>query len=153
MLGIENREGINLIKAANMNGRNHRSLIWLILILCGVASRVDAGDDPARLQETAVQDWNALRSQVLELSQLTDAPKMYEAEGFAAEGDIKPIYFDGLPWQGKPTRIFAWLGMPQPNLENPGGKVPGVVLVHGGGGTAFKEWVKKWNEQGFAAIA
>ncbi|MCA9030368.1 MAG: acetylxylan esterase [Planctomycetaceae bacterium] len=153
MLGIENREGINLIKAANMNGRNHRSLIWLILILCGVASRVDAGDDPARLQETAVQDWNALRSQVLELSQLTDAPKMYEAEGFAAEGDIKPIYFDGLPWQGKPTRIFAWLGMPQPNLENPGGKVPGVVLVHGGGGTAFKEWVKKWNEQGCAAIS
>jgi dienelactone hydrolase len=29
----------------------------------------------------------------------------------------------------------------------------GVVLVHGGGGTAYKEWVRKWNEQGFAAIA
>lgn len=28
-----------------------------------------------------------------------------------------------------------------------------MVLVHGGGGTAFKEWVKKWNEQGFAAIS
>jgi dienelactone hydrolase len=28
-----------------------------------------------------------------------------------------------------------------------------VVLVHGGGGTAFKEWVKKWNDQGYAAIS
>jgi len=27
------------------------------------------------------------------------------------------------------------------------------VLVHGGGGTAFKEWVKKWNDHGFAAIS
>jgi cephalosporin-C deacetylase-like acetyl esterase len=33
------------------------------------------------------------------------------------------------------------------------GKVPGMVLVHGGGGTAFKEWVQKWNAQGFAAIS
>ena len=33
------------------------------------------------------------------------------------------------------------------------GKVPGMVLVHGGGGTAHKEWVKKWNDQGFAAIS
>ena len=28
-----------------------------------------------------------------------------------------------------------------------------MVLVHGGGGTAYKEWVQKWNAQGFAAIS
>jgi dienelactone hydrolase len=28
-----------------------------------------------------------------------------------------------------------------------------MVLIHGGGGTAFKEWVQKWNAQGFAAIS
>ena len=71
------------------------------------------------------------------------------AEGFAATGPIKPIFFEGLAYQGTPTRVFAWLGLP----KNPSGKVPGVVLVHGGGGTAFKEWVQKWNEQGFAAIS
>ena len=27
------------------------------------------------------------------------------------------------------------------------------MLVHGGVGTAFKEWVTKWNDQGFAAIS
>jgi dienelactone hydrolase len=28
-----------------------------------------------------------------------------------------------------------------------------MVLIHGGGGTAYKEWVQKWNAQGFAAIS
>ena len=28
-----------------------------------------------------------------------------------------------------------------------------MVLVHGGGGSAFAEWVQRWNDAGFAAIA
>jgi hypothetical protein len=28
-----------------------------------------------------------------------------------------------------------------------------MVLIHGGGGTAFAEWVRLWNRRGFAAIA
>jgi len=28
-----------------------------------------------------------------------------------------------------------------------------VVCAHGGGGTAFPEWVRKWNSNGYAAIA
>ena len=77
------------------------------------------------------------------------APKTYEAEGFKAEGTVRAIFYDALPWKGKPTRVFAWIGLP----ANRTGKVPGMVLVHGGGGTAFKEWVQKWNAQGFAAIS
>lgn len=34
-----------------------------------------------------------------------------------------------------------------------GVKVPGIVLVHGGGGTAFRDWVKLWMDRGYAAIA
>ena len=30
---------------------------------------------------------------------------------------------------------------------------PGVVLVHGGGGTAFQEWAELWAKRGYAAIA
>ena len=37
------------------------------------------------------------------------------------------------------TKVFAWLGMP----ANVSGKVPGVVLVHGGGGSASKDWVER----------
>lgn len=90
-----------------------------------------------------------LREQVLAIGRLTDPPAIHEANGFVADGVIKPIFYEALPWKGKPTRVFAWLGVP----ERGEGKVPGIVLVHGGGGTAFKEWVAKWNEHGFAAIS
>lgn len=61
----------------------------------------------------------------------------------------RAILFEGAPWQGRPTRVFALVGMP----ASATGKVPAVVLAHGGGGTAFAEWVKRWNDAGFAAIA
>ena len=77
------------------------------------------------------------------------APKVHEAEGFKPEGTVRAIFYDALTWQGKPTRVFAWIGLPAKRE----GKVPGMVLIHGGGGTAFKEWVQKWNDQGFAAIS
>lgn len=94
-------------------------------------------------------NFTTLRKQALELGQLTDPPAVHESPGFVADGSIKPIFYDGLPWRAKPTRVFAWLGIPEGQTE----KVPGIVLVHGGGGTAFKEWVAKWNEHGFAAIS
>ena len=67
-----------------------------------------------------------------------------------ASSDVKAITFSGLPFRGKPTRVFAWLGIPK--LEN-GQKVPAMVLVHGGGGTAFDDWVRLWVNRGYAAIA
>ena len=100
-------------------------------------------------QPVGGQDWVHLREEVLRLGNLRGVPKTYEAEGFQEEDGIKAVYFDGLPWQGKPTRVFARLGIPAGKT----GTVPGVVLVHGGGGTAFKDWVRKWNDKGFAAIS
>jgi dienelactone hydrolase len=102
---------------------------------------------PATL--AAPEDFSAERSQVLALGKLTTTPAVFPAEGFAEEDGVKPIFFESLPWEGKPTRVFAWLGLP----ERRGGKVPGIVLVHGGGGTAFREWVEKWTERGYAAIS
>jgi dienelactone hydrolase len=88
------------------------------------------------------QDYAALRQSVRELGKLTTPPAVHPGERGA-------IFFDGLPFRGKPTRVFAWYGAPEKRL----GKVPGIVLVHGGGGTAYKEWVRRWNEHGFAAIS
>ncbi|WP_342804716.1 hypothetical protein [Alteromonas sp. M12] len=53
----------------------------------------------------------------------------------------------------QPTQIFALYNLPKVPLFTATGKIPAMVLVHGGGGTAFKEWVEKWNEAGFAAIS
>lgn len=98
---------------------------------------------------THADEFAAQREAVLALGKLTAPPVWREAEGVAAENGMKAIYFDALEYRGKPTRVFAWLGLPEVRSA----KVPGVVLVHGGGGTAFKEWVSLWTAKGFAAIS
>jgi dienelactone hydrolase len=77
------------------------------------------------------------------------SPKTYPADGIKADG-VTGVFFDAMPWKGKPTRAFAWYGLPQ---SKSGEKWPGMVLVHGGGGTAFAEWVRLWTSRGYAAIA
>lgn len=78
------------------------------------------------------------------------APQTHPAPGFEKPG-VKALFYDGVPFQGKPTRVFAYYGVPQ---VEPGKKVPAIVLIHGGGsGTAFESWVELWNKRGYAAIA
>jgi dienelactone hydrolase len=84
-----------------------------------------------------------------DLPALSQAPATYPAEGFAEPG-VTALLYEGPVFRGKPTRVFAWLGLP----EVPAGeRVPGMVLVHGGGGTAFADWVRLWTERGYAALA
>jgi dienelactone hydrolase len=84
------------------------------------------------------------------LEELRQPPSAEAASDFAAEG-VQAVFFDGAPWKGKPTKVFAYYGLP--HGASPKARVPGVVCVHGGGGTAFAEWVRIWNSHGFAAIA
>jgi dienelactone hydrolase len=77
------------------------------------------------------------------------APVAYPAQGYSAAG-AQAVFLEGPPYRGKATRFFAWYGVPEPSG---GKKVPGIVLVHGGGGTANVAWVKQWNARGYAAIA
>ncbi len=64
---------------------------------------------------------------------------------------IKAMWIQGVPMGGKDTKFFAYIGFPAgASKDDP---VPGVVLVHGGAGAAFAEWVKIWNDRGYAAIA
>ena len=65
-----------------------------------------------------------------------------------AEGLLQPVWYAGEPFQNRPTRVFAWYGRPKGD-----GPFPGVVLVHGGGGKAFREWAQHWAERGYAALA
>ena len=96
-----------------------------------------------------LQASDSLRYEIESLGTLTQVPKMHLAKGTRATDNPKAIYFDALPYEGKNTRAYAWLGLPKKTV----GKIPGVVLVHGGGGSAFKEWVERWNDKGFAAIS
>lgn len=65
------------------------------------------------------------------------------------KGNLRSIYYQGEPYQGKPTRVFAYLATP----ESPSGKEPAIVLVHGGLGRAFADWAEMWASRGYVALA
>ena len=96
---------------------------------------------PPAMASTACAPWD--------LKTLFHTPDSRPAEGFDKAG-VRALFFDGLPYRGKETRVFAWYAAPE---VKKGGRVPGMVLVHGGGGTAFAEWVHLWAGRGYAAIA
>lgn len=67
---------------------------------------------------------------------------------------IHSLTYAGEKYQGKDTEVFAFYASPITLGEaKPGAKFPGVVLIHGGGGTAFADWVHLWAKRGYAAIA
>jgi len=89
------------------------------------------------------------RRPIWDMRALGKTPAVHPAPGFSEPG-VQALFFDGPAYRGRPTRVFAWMGFPK--VEE-GRKAPGIVLVHGGGGTAFANWVRLWNERGYAAIA
>lgn len=80
-----------------------------------------------------------------ELETLYQPPR---AEWGEVKDGIREVYYEGEPYQGHPTRVYAVYA--QPEGEGP---FPAMVCVHGGGGTAFPEWVRLWASQGYAAIS
>ncbi|WP_170108775.1 alpha/beta hydrolase family protein [Spirosoma oryzae] len=48
------------------------------------------------------------------------------------------------------TEVFAYYSKPTNGAT---GNNPAIVLIHGGGGQAYKEWVQMWASRGYHAIA
>ena len=118
----------------------------LLAISIALAGSAPAGDVPAiqradTLPETTPWD----------LEDLSQPPSMEWHDG----KEVRSLFYKGEPYQGKPTRVFAYYATPgslagDPSLDQ---DLPGIVLVHGGGGTAFPHWAKLWASRGYAAIA
>ncbi|OCX53185.1 hypothetical protein BEL04_02415 [Mucilaginibacter sp. PPCGB 2223] len=65
------------------------------------------------------------------------------------------IIYEGLLYKNKTQNVFAYYATPG-TLSGDRSKdknLPAVVLVHGGGGAAFREWAIMWAKKGYAAIA
>ena len=121
----------------------------LLAVLAGVAAgtlwaKSDAG--PASFARPAPRD----PATVWDRKELYRAPKTWGNQD-PFRGEVSPMWIEGVPYRGKPTRAFAFFGIPP--HASPTNKVPGIVLVHGGLGTAYPEWVRLWVRRGYAAIA
>ena len=80
---------------------------------------------------------------------LANLKKVPPATWGAKSGLLQEVFYEGEPLDGKPTRVFAYLGRP----ESSTGPLPAVVLVHGGGGIAFPKWATLWAQRGYVALA
>jgi len=92
----------------------------------------------AQAADRVVGPWN--------LTALSQPPS---AEWGMRTGLVQEVYFSGESFQGKPTRIFAYVARPAEGQ----GPFPAMVLVHGGGGKAFHDWAEHWAKRGYVAIA
>ena len=77
------------------------------------------------------------------------APDYDMLDGEGADG-VKALFIESVPYLGKPTNVFCYYGAPERKNDE---KFPAMVLVHGGGGTAYAGWVKMWVDRGYCAIA
>jgi dienelactone hydrolase len=121
----------------------HWSGLILVTVLCGSLAAADPITRSARLPEHVPWD----------LARLSESPEFEWVDG---ESPVRSLLFAGERYGGQPTRVFAYYATPATVLENAASDAspwPAVVLVHGGGGTAFREWVELWARRGYAAIA
>ena len=94
--------------------------------------------------------------------ELYRTPQSWPCEAFAAKSNqlsvvtesgtvtARYVWLEGLAYKGKPTKFLACYAIPK---AADGRSVPAMVCVHGGNGTAYREWVELWAKRGYAAIA
>ncbi len=74
-----------------------------------------------------------------------------ERTGPCEGGEIRVIRYV-VPFDGRPTRVFAYLGIPE-GIGEAERTAPAVLLLHGGAGSAYREWVAMWTRRGYVALA
>ncbi len=116
------------------------ALLMLPLSVHSAEPQTGTGD---KCDPEIVGPWN--------LTELKQPPKM---RWLTQTGAVHSLLYTGETFQGHDTEVFAFYASPATLDETKREqKFPGVVLIHGGGGTAFVEWAYLWAKRGYAAIA
>ncbi|MBC8870112.1 MAG: alpha/beta fold hydrolase [Planctomycetes bacterium] len=118
--------------------RTSRTVTGIFLILVLSVSSIARPSEAPPATAPFTGPWN--------LDQLKQTPNCTWGE---TTDLVREVYYDGEPYQGKPTRVFAYYGRPKEG----NGPFPTMLLVHGGGGTAFAEWATLWAQRGYVALA
>jgi dienelactone hydrolase len=116
------------------------TLCFAITFLC--VANAEPIKPSSQLPETT--PWN--------LKQLSEPPDFKWVD---QSSPVRSLMYAGEPYSGQPTQVFAYYATPGTLQGDLAGdkSLPAVVLVHGGGGTAFREWAELWAKRGYAAIA
>jgi dienelactone hydrolase len=87
------------------------------------------------------------------VEELLKVPQTFSAAQYVGQqvSGVTALLYESVPYRGKPTKVFAYYSAPQGKA--PVGGWSAIVIAHGGGGTAYPEYVKMWNSRGYAAIA
>lgn len=125
---------------------------YSIYLLClslisGILSDAILGDELGRIRPAD----SLPEAMPWDLQELSKTPEFTWGTG----DQIRSLYYAGETFQGKPTRVFAYYATPDTiaGRTSTAQRYPAIVLVHGGGGSAFPQWAKLWAERGYAAIA
>ncbi|MBR2625441.1 MAG: dienelactone hydrolase family protein [Lentisphaeria bacterium] len=120
-----------------------RGLIFLAVVLSLLAGAAEMEKVPV-FNDHAAKYWD--------FEKLKNPPAFVDDNDPAcAVPSLRAIVYDGVVEDGKVTKFFAYIAIPEG--EMPAGGWPGIVLAHGGGGTAFPWAVKEWCAAGYAVIA
>lgn len=120
-------------------------VVLLIMVAGAPCSVFGQADEQAMPADASVLDrWD--------LEKLSEPPKYRWLDD---QSPIRSLLLEGEQYNGQPTEIFAYFSSParlkgESKVES---DLPAIVLLHGGGGTAFCEWVQMWVDRGYAAIA
>ncbi len=120
-----------------------RLLFLLSLALVAFSASAQESPQQKRASLPPSTPWN--------LEELRKVPHVEWQES----GTSRSLFYAGEPFEGKPTRVFACYATPGSLSGDPtkDKNLPGIVLVHGGGGKAFPHWAELWASRGYAAIA
>ncbi|NLY00803.1 MAG: hypothetical protein GXY83_32315 [Rhodopirellula sp.] len=115
-----------------------QKLVWAIVCVAGLACGSCFG---------------AVETCPWPVEELLKPPRTFSADQYTEKQvpGVKSLLYESLPFRGKPTKVFAYYGAPEG--QAPAGGWPTIVIAHGGGGTAYANYVKMWNGRGYAAIA
>ena len=117
----------------------HRRVLLLCLALSVELGQV--GLAIAQLPTTPEEVWTGFdpRQEPLEIEIL----KRWTEHG----STLTEFTFTGMTHEGSKVRVYALSGVPEGRTS-----LPGVLHIHGGGQTVNVQWLRFWNDRGYAAL-
>ena len=112
---------------------------FLVLgMLIGLSARVFAEDQAPMNPEAVWADFDP-RSEPLEI----EVTKRWAEHG----SRLTELTFTGMTHEGSKVRVYALFSIPEGKEH-----VPGILHIHGGGQTVNPQWLRFWNDRGYAAL-